>query len=213
MSLACARRRLSGYTQKVPILLATTNAGKLAEVKEILGEHIELIGLNALESTHEIEIGTTFVENALLKARHYCKISGIPTISDDSGLEVDALNGAPGIHSARFGGADATDKDRIQLLIQQMRGVPPQKRAARFTCAAAIVWAKGEKVFLEQVEGKILEAPQGENGFGFDPVFYYEPFGKTFAEISSSAKSGVSHRGRAFRRLSEWLTESRVLEH
>jgi XTP/dITP diphosphohydrolase len=197
----------------MPVLLATTNAGKLAEVKVILGERIEVIGLKAFESTQGIEIGTTFVENALIKARYYYQISGIPTIADDSGLEVEALNGAPGIHSARYAGPDSDDNDRIQLLIQQMRGVPPQKRGARFICAAAIVWANGEKVFLEQVEGKILEDPQGENGFGFDPVFYYEPFGKTFAEISSSAKSEVSHRGRAFRQLSAWLAESRVLEN
>jgi len=197
----------------VHILLATTNSGKLAEVKQILGERIEIeiVGLNAAESTEEIETGKTFIENALLKARHYFRISGIPTIADDSGLEVEALNGAPGIHSARYAGPDAEDKDRIQRLIEQMRGVPPQRRRARFTCAAAIVWTSGEKVFEDFVSGKILEAPRGQAGFGFDPVFCYEPLGKTFAEISSSAKAEVSHRGRAFRRLASWLDESRVL--
>jgi len=195
----------------VRILLATTNPGKLAEVKQILGERIEIVGLSAAESTEEIETGTSFKENALLKARHYFQISGIPTIADDSGLEVEALNGAPGIHSARYAGPDAEDKDRIQKLIEEMRGVPGQRRHARFTCAAAIVWASGEKVFEDFVSGMILEAPRGQAGFGFDPVFFYEPLGKTFAEISSSAKAEVSHRGRAFRRLAAWFAESRAL--
>ena len=193
------------------ILLATTNPGKLAEVKQILGERIEIVGLSAAESTEEIETATTFMENALLKARHYSRISGIPTIADDSGLEVEALNGAPGIHSARYAGPDAEDKDRIKKLIEEMRDVPPQRRDARFTCAAAIVWASGEKVFEDFVCGKILDAPRGQAGFGFDPVFFYEPLAKTFAEISSSAKAQVSHRGRAFRRLAAWLAESRAL--
>jgi len=202
---------LSGYTQKVPILLATTNAGKLAEVRQILGEHFEVIGLSSSESTEEIETGTTFVENALLKARHYHGLSGLPTIADDSGLEVEALNGAPGIHSARYAGRDAGDGDRIQKLIDEMRGVAKPDRGARFTCAAAIVWERGERVFVDHVIGRILDAPRGENGFGFDPVFFYEPLGKTFAEISSSEKSEVSHRGCAFRRLSAWMAESILL--
>jgi len=196
----------------VRILLATTNAGKLAEVKQLLGEHIQVVSLSAADSTQEIETGTTFMENALLKARHYYRSSGIPTIADDSGLEVEALNGAPGIHSARYAGLDAEDKDRIRRLIDEMRGVPPQKRDARFTCAAAIVWGGGEQVFVDFVSGKILEKPRGRTGFGFDPVFLYEPLGKTFAEISSQAKSEVSHRGRAFRRLAAWLAESRAFE-
>jgi len=195
----------------VHILLATTNHGKLAEVKQILGERIEIVGLNVAESTEEIETGTTFMENALLKARHYSRISGIPTIAEDSGLEVEALNGAPGIHSARYAGPGAEDKDRIKKLIEELRGVPPQRRDARFACAAAIVWASGEKVFEDFVSGKILEAPRGQAGFGFDPVFFYEPLEKTFAEISSSAKAQISHRGRAFRRLAVWLAESRAL--
>ena len=193
------------------ILLATTNAGKLAEVKQILGEHIQVIGLDAAESTQEIETGTTFMENALLKARHYYRSSGIPTVADDSGLEVEALDGAPGVHSARYAGPGAADKDRIQRLLEEMQGLPPQRRDARFTCAAAIVWAGGEQVFVDSASGKILETPRGQAGFGFDPVFFYEPLGKTFAEISSSAKAEVSHRGRAFRRLAAWLAESRAL--
>lgn len=203
--------KCAAILKRVRILLATTNAGKLAEVKQILGEHIEVIGLDASESTEEIETGATFMENALLKARYYYRISGIPTISDDSGLEVAALNGAPGIHSARYAGPGAEDRDRVNRLIDEMRGVPPHRRDAQFTCAAAIVWTSGEKVFVDSVTGKILEAPRGEAGFGFDPVFFYGPLGKTFAEISASAKAEVSHRGRAFRRLAEWLSESRIL--
>jgi len=197
----------------VRILLATTNPGKLAELKQILGEQrIEGVGLSDSASTEEIEAGSTFEENALLKARYYFGVSGTPTIADDSGLEVDALGGAPGIFSARYAGAGSGDGDRIAKLLEEMKDLPAQRRTARFICAAAVVWEGGEKVFLNEVHGIILKSPRGSNGFGYDPVFLYHPLGKTFAELTPSEKADVSHRGQAFRRLAACLGESGVLD-
>ena len=199
--------------RSVRILLATTNQGKIAELKSIMGEMGEqLVGLNDTASTEEIETGSTFEENALLKARYYHRISKLPTIADDSGLEVEALGGAPGIYSARYGGPVAGDAGRVARLLDEMKELAHQRRRARFTCAAAVVWEGGEKVFLDQVEGVILERARGANGFGYDPIFFYEPLGKTFAELTPSEKAEVSHRGQAFRRLAAWLSESGVLD-
>lgn len=195
------------------ILLATTNPGKLAELKQILGElRIEVVGLSNSASTEGIETGSTFEENALLKARHFFELSGTPTIADDSGLEVDGLGGAPGIFSARYAGAAAGDGDRIDKLLAEMRDIPEELRTARFICAAAFVWGGGAKVFVDEVRGTILGSPRGSSGFGYDPVFFYHPLAKTFAELSPSEKSEVSHRGRAFRRLAAWLGQSGALD-
>lgn len=195
------------------VLLATTNQGKVAELKQIMGNKgIELIGLSDSESTERIETGRTFSENALLKANHYCRIAGLPTIADDSGLEVEALGGAPGVHSARYAGLGADDGARVTKLLDEMKDLPPHRRRARFVCAAAIVWEGGQKVVLEEARGVILTSPRGHNGFGYDPVFFYEPLGKTFAELAPSEKADVSHRGRAFRQLAAWLSESGVLD-
>jgi len=173
---------------------------------------IEITGLDQSASTEEIETGSTFAENALLKARHYHRLGGLPTIADDSGLEVEALGGAPGVHSARYAGREASDADCIAKLLDELKGLPPARRRARFACAAAIVWEGGEKVVLDEAPGVILNGARGSNGFGYDPVFLYEPLGKTFAELTPSEKEMVSHRGRAFRRLSAWLTRSGLLE-
>lgn len=195
------------------VLLATTNKGKILELKRILDENgIEVVGLDDSATTEEIETGSTFAENALLKARHYHRQTGLPTIADDSGLEVEALAGAPGIASARYGCACATDAERTSRLLAALKDVPPEGRAARFVCAAAIVWRSGEQVFTEEAQGVVLNKPRGQNGFGYDPVFYYEPLGRTFAELTPAEKSEVSHRGRAFRRLARWLNESDLLE-
>ena len=172
----------------------------------------ELIGLNNAESTQEIEVASTFAENSLLKARHYSELSGLPTIADDSGLEVEALGGAPGVYSARYAGPEASDADRIAKLLDDMKEVPPGRREARFVCAAALVWDQGEKIFQSEVTGVILDAPQGSNGFGYDPVFWYEPLKKTFAELTQSEKAKVSHRGLAFSQLTAWLVESGPLD-
>jgi len=202
-----------GIMKRVRILLATTNQGKIAEVREIMsGRRIEVAGLIDSASTEEIETGSTFAENALLKARHYHRTSGLPTVADDSGLEVEALGGAPGIYSARYGGPGASDAAGIARLLDEMKDLSDQCRGARFICAAAVVWEGGEKVFLDDVQGVILKEARGGNGFGYDPVFFYEPLGKTFAELTSSEKAEVSHRGRAFRRLAGWLTDSGLLD-
>jgi XTP/dITP diphosphohydrolase len=197
----------------VHILLATTNSGKLAELREILGEQgIEVVGLRDSAPTEEIETGSTFEENALLKARHYFEVSRTPTIADDSGLEVEALGGAPGIFSARYAGVGAGDRARIAKLLEEMKNLPAQRRNARFICAAAVVWEGGEKVFLNEVQGIILESPRGSKGFGYDPVFLCPSLAKTFAELTPVEKANVSHRGQAFRRLAARLVASGVLD-
>jgi XTP/dITP diphosphohydrolase len=201
------------YTQAMKLLLATTNRGKISELRGILGEQqVELVGLDAAASTEEIETGTTFVENALLKARHYYGLTGLPTIADDSGLEVEALGGRPGVASARYAGPAVSDADRIAKLLGELKDVADEHRAARFVCAAALVWDGGEQVFEDEARGRILRARRGAGGFGYDPVFLYEPLGRTFAELSETEKAGISHRGRAFRRLGAWLKAARVLD-
>lgn len=195
------------------ILLATTNPGKIAELKRIMSEKgIELIGLSDSDTTEPIETARTFTENALLKATHYHRVTGLPTIADDSGLEVDALGGAPGVHSARYAGLGADDRARVSKLLEEMKDVPTHRRRARFVCAAAIVWDGGQKVVMDEARGVILEKARGHNGFGYDPVFFYEALGKTFAELAPSEKAEVSHRGRAFRQLAAWLSQSGALD-
>lgn len=195
------------------ILLATTNPAKVAELQRIMsGKGVELIGLSESETTEAIETGQTFSENALLKANHYHRKTGLPTIADDSGLEVEALNGAPGVYSARYAGLNANDAARVSKLLEEMKAVPPHRRRARFVCAAAIVWDGGQKVVLDEAQGLILEKARGHNGFGYDPIFLYEPLQKSFAELVPSEKAEVSHRGRAFRRLAAWLSQSGALD-
>jgi len=193
--------------------VATTNPGKLIELQTIMKDlGIEVVGLSDSASTEEIETGSSFSENALLKARHFFRLSGEPTIADDSGLEVEALGGAPGIHSARYAGPDASDSDRVRKLLEELKDVSAVRRSARFVCAAALVWEEGETVFLGEATGTILAAPRGHSGFGYDPVFFYEPLLKSFAELTPRAKAEVSHRGRAFRKLAAWVRESGVLD-
>jgi XTP/dITP diphosphohydrolase len=190
------------------LLLATTNQGKIKELRNILGkEGFELIGLGDWATEVE-ETGETFAENALLKARYYHQVSGLPTIADDSGLEVEALHGAPGVYSARYAGLGASDLDRLIKLLGEMKEAPTEKRAARFVCVAALVWSGGERVFAGAASGTLLKELRGQGGFGYDPIFYYAPLGKTFAELTDKEKAEVSHRGIAFRQLATWLKES-----
>jgi XTP/dITP diphosphohydrolase len=152
------------------------------------------------------ETGTTFVENAVLKARYYSRRSGRLAVADDSGISVDALDGEPGLYSSRFGGEGASDRDRNRLLLRRLEGVPEDRRGARFTCAVAV--AKGEEILfqaVETVEGRIADAPRGDNGFGYDPVFLYPPYGRTLGEVPRADKDRVSHRGKAFARLRAFL--------
>jgi XTP/dITP diphosphohydrolase len=189
------------------LLLATTNQGKIKELRKILGdEGFELIGLGDWATEVE-ETGQTFVENALLKARYFHQVSGLPTIADDSGLEVEALNGQPGVYSARYAGIGASDVDRIIKLLDEIRNVPDEERQARFVCVAAVVWQGGERTFSGEAHGQLLRELRGDNGFGYDPIFFYPPSGKTFAELDDEEKAAVSHRGQAFRQLAKWLKE------
>ena len=149
-------------------------------------------------STDIKENGTTYAENALLKARGYAAISGLLTLADDSGLEVDALDGAPGIYSARYARRGASDKDRYRLLLSNLKGVPDERRTARFRCVIALVWPNGREELVEGVcEGRITHQPRGENGFGYDPVFYVPEHKCTMAELPAEIKNRISHRARA----------------
>lgn len=144
------------------------------------------------------EEGETFAENALAKARAYASASGLLTLADDSGLVVDALGGAPGVRSARFAGADASDEDRFNLLLEHLRDVPPERRRARFVCAIAIAEPTGEARVVEgRVEGYVAREPRGSHGFGYDPVFFLPELGRTMAELSPEEKNRISHRARA----------------
>jgi len=191
-----------------PLLLGSSNPGKLGEMRQLLdGMPYRVLGPAdvRLRDAPE-ETGATFMENAILKARHYAEKSGLLAVADDSGLSVDALGGGPGLYSSRFGGEGASDEERNRLLLERLRGVPPARRGARFTSAVAV--ARGGQVLFqaeESVDGLIAEEPRGSNGFGYDPVFFYPPFGKTFGEVSGPEKDRVSHRGKSFARLREFL--------
>jgi len=188
------------------LLLATTNPGKLREITGILeGVPIELVTLNDLDPIVEPdETGATFAENARLKARYYSKATGLVSVADDSGIEIDALDKAPGVHSARWHGTDYPTKFRkIQEFFRE-RGISGS--TARFVCCVAM--ADGDRILAETtgtVEGEIVAEPRGSNGFGYDPIFYYPPFGCTLAELDREKKAAVSHRGQAFRALREYL--------
>jgi XTP/dITP diphosphohydrolase len=187
------------------LVLATTNAGKLREIRDVLaGLPVEVRALEDFPPIPEPEeTGTTFAENARLKALYYAAVTGLVVVAEDSGLEVDALDGAPGIHSARFGGDAARSYPEKFALIYRLlaeRGQP--ESPARFVCALAL--AEGGRVLFEAcgtVEGQITAPPRGARGFGYDPLFFYPPFGCTLAELTPAQKSSVSHRGRAFRQL------------
>ncbi len=192
------------------LLIASQNRGKLNEMRLLAeGLPVEIVGPAELGlDAAPDETGSTFLENAILKARHYSRASGLPTVADDSGLSVDALDGGPGLYSSRFGGEGASDADRNALLLEKLKGLPPGRRGARFTSAVALV-ADGQVLFeaVETVEGRIAEEPRGPNGFGYDPVFFYPAYGCTFGEVPRELKDRVSHRGKAFSRLRAWLRE------
>jgi XTP/dITP diphosphohydrolase len=191
------------------LLMATTNQGKIDEIREILLEPgIEIVSLQDLDLISDVnETGTTFGENALIKARYYHSLTGLATLADDSGLEVEELAGAPGVRSARYAGPGATDDQRISKLLRELNGVPEDRRNARFVCALGFVWGSGQRLFVGEVSGTIVIQPRGSNGFGFDPVFLYSPLGSSFAELSRTQKSRISHRGAALRRLQSWFKQ------
>jgi XTP/dITP diphosphohydrolase len=195
----------------IELLVATTNPGKLAEVRACLSRlPLRVISLTDLANAPQvIEDGKTFEENALKKARTVAEYSGLLTLADDSGLEVDALGGAPGIYSARYAGLDADDHHNNQKLLSELAGLPGEQRSARFVCALALCapQSRGIKdwVVRETCAGRIAFEQKGENGFGYDPLFFYPPFGKTFGEVEPEIKTTVSHRGKALRELVETL--------
>jgi len=184
------------------LLIATGNSGKVREYAELLsGISFELVSLKDLGITHEVdETGETFEENAWLKASEYAALSGLLTLADDSGLEVDALGGDPGVRSARYGGdACQGDEDRVSLLLKNLEDVPWDKRTARFRCAIAVVESGGTAVTQAKgsVDGMIQYSPQGNDGFGYDPVFFIPSHYRTLAQISLAEKNQLSHRGNA----------------
>ena len=180
------------------ILLATHNKNKLSEFQAILQPNdIEVVGLCDMPEDFEIdETGNTFLENAALKAQSAFSKFGIPTVADDSGLEVLALDNKPGVFSSRFAGENATDEDNNKKLLEEMKDIAPENRQARFVCVSVLVTAlDGTTSFAEgTADGEIIFEPKGSNGFGYDPLFYYPPLKKTFAEISNDEKNTVSHR-------------------
>lgn len=193
------------------IVLATHNRGKMEEMSAILGHlPVELLALDAFPEIGDIpETGNTLKENAFIKAETVHRLTGLPALADDTGLEVDALNGAPGIYSARYAGADATFDDNCQKMLKELHGIPVEKRTARFRTVIAFVNG-GEKEWVEGVaEGRIIEEKRGIGGFGYDPIFYYPPLRKTFAELDSVEKNSISHRGKALRNfcgiLEKWI--------
>jgi XTP/dITP diphosphohydrolase len=193
------------------LLAASTNPGKIREIREVLaGLPLELITLDALPPIEAPEeTGATFAENAALKARAYSAASGMPTVAEDSGLVIDALDGRPGVESARYPGN--TYADKFANLYRELTG-SPRPWTARFVCALAFVAAPGGErpplAFETQatVEGEIASQPRGTNGFGYDPIFFYPPYGCTLGEVSGERKLSVAHRGKAFRQFREWLT-------
>lgn len=202
----------------IELLLATTNAAKFAEVQVFLKNlAVEVIPLKHLGTWPEVvETGKTFEENALKKARTLAQHSGLLTLADDSGLEVDALHGKPGIVSARYSGEEGSDQKNIEKLLDVMKDIPAENRQARFVCVLALCAPDSlgikEWTAREECEGWIVFFPKGENGFGYDPVFFYPPFGKTFGEIDRETKLTVSHRGKVLKRLAENLTRRSNLE-
>lgn len=194
---------------KPTVYIVTRNAGKLAEIRDILAQSgIEARSIYDVADIGEVaETGETYLENALLKARAGFAQTGLPSVGEDSGLEVDALGGLPSVYSARFGGPGLSQKERIHLLLERLKGIPKEKRTARFVCVVALVGPWGEKVFEGTCEGYIAEEPQGDMGFGYDPVFVFPPFEKTFAQLGPEVKNRVSHRAMAFRKLAAFLTE------
>lgn len=182
------------------LLLATTNRHKVEEFRTILADlPWQIISLNDLHLDMDVEeTGTTFAENAVLKALAYARASGILSLADDSGLEIDALEGAPGVYSARFLGPDASYEERFKAILAQLRDVPPSQRTARFRCVITIAEPAGFYRSVDgTIEGIIADAPRGSYGFGYDPIFLVPELGKTTAELLPAQKHAISHRGRA----------------
>jgi XTP/dITP diphosphohydrolase len=187
------------------IVIASRNSGKIREILEIVGVRgTRFLGLSDISFEEEIpEEGNTFLDNALLKARRVHVVCSLPVISDDSGLCVDALGGRPGVHSARFSAPDPTDEKNIDLLLRMLRDVKDPNRSAHFACSAVFLYGTERYCHTEgRVDGFITGEPDGDGGFGYDPVFLVPEYGRTMARLTADEKNRISHRGRAFRALS-----------
>ena len=194
-----------------PLLIATNNRGKLREYRQILaGLPFVLTSLDEQGLDFEVpEEGATFAANAIAKARAYAAASGLLTLADDSGLEVEALGGEPGVRSARYAGEGASDAERIALLLSRLTGVPPERRQARFVCVIAVAEPGGQvRTVTGHVSGVIAPRPKGSGGFGYDPVFYIPELGRTMAELSAAEKNRISHRARAGQAARDLLASS-----
>jgi XTP/dITP diphosphohydrolase len=187
-------------------LLATRNTKKLVELQRILTT-VEVVGLDDVPSYVEIpETGLTFADNALLKAREGMKHTGLPTVADDSGIAVDVLNGMPGIFSARWSGRHGDDRANLELVLAQVGDVPDEHLGAAFVCAAALVLPDGREIVTHgEQRGRLIRAPRGEGGFGYDPIFLADGQERTNAELTPEEKDAISHRGKAFRDLAAQL--------
>lgn len=193
------------------LLVATHNKGKLAEYADLLGDSdVTLLTLDMAGISDEVEeTGDTFMANAILKAQGYAKLTGLLTLADDSGLEVDALGGRPGVHTALYGGHGLSPAERYQRLLAELDGVPDEERTARFRCAIVLAGGKGEVLGTAQgtLEGAIATAAHGDGGFGYDPVFWLSGPQKTLAQLSPAEKHAISHRGQALRAIAPLLRE------
>ena len=192
------------------LIVATKNKGKLREFREIFQElPFEVISMEEAGIAGDIEeYGSTFEENAMIKAREVARLTGQMVIADDSGLEVDYLDGAPGIYSARFAGEGASDADKNEKLMGLLQGVPEEKRTARFVCVIAVVLSDAAEFAVRGIcEGYIAFQPQGANGFGYDPLFYLPEYKMTMAQVSSEIKNKISHRGKALKLAVEGLSK------
>ena len=191
------------------IVFATTNEGKVKEIKEILaGFPIEIVSMKEMNITADIEEnGATFEENSLIKAREVSKLTGLPAMADDSGLEVDYLNGEPGIYSARYLGRDTDYNYKNNYIIEKLKNAKDEERSARFVCVISLVLPDGREFIKKGVmEGMIAYEIKGENGFGYDPVFYLPEYGMTSAELSGEEKNKISHRGKALGAMKELIS-------
>ncbi len=204
---------MSDSKEMKKLIFATGNANKMREIREILGgKGYEILSMKEAGVDIDVEEdGATFEENALIKARAIGKACGELVLADDSGLVIDALGGEPGIYSARYMGHDTSYTEKNNNLISRLEGVPDEKRTARFVCAMAAVFPDGtEKVITGVMEGRIGYRIAGENGFGYDPIFFLPEYGKTSAEISPEEKNAISHRGKALRAMAEYLSEEKT---
>lgn len=200
---------MSAQSQFPSLLLGTRNAGKVCEIETILGDIPWRI--RSLQEFADIDVpaetGDTYTDNAIIKAQFYARATGVCALADDSGLEVEALGGAPGVYSARYAGAGASDADRRTLLLSELADVPAEQRAARFVCVVAIALPDGTVLNTSEgtCNGRIIFEPRGEGGFGYDPLFVPDGFDKTFAELPDTIKNQLSHRARALLKTREFL--------